>query len=115
MALISLRQLLDHAAEHGYGVPAFNANNLEQLLAIMHAAVETDSPVIIQASAGARQYAGETFLKRLMQGALESYPEIPVVIHQDHGASPAVCVQALRLGFSSVMMDGSLYEDAKTP
>jgi fructose-bisphosphate aldolase class II len=115
MALISLRQLLDHAAEHGYGVPAFNANNLEQLLAIMQAAVETDSPVIIQASAGARQYAGETFLKHLLQGALESYPEIPVVIHQDHGASPAVCVQALRLGFSSVMMDGSLYEDAKTP
>ena len=115
MALISLRQLLDHAAEHGYGVPAFNVNNLEQLLAIMQAAVATNSPVIIQVSAGARQYAGETFLKHLMQGVLESYPEIPIVIHQDHGASPAVCVQALRLGFSSVMMDGSLHEDGKTP
>lgn len=115
MALISLRQLLDHAAEHGYGVPAFNANNLEQLLAIMGAAAETNSPVIIQASAGARQYAGEIFLQRLIQGVLESFPNIPVVMHQDHGASPAVCIQALCLGFSSVMMDGSLKEDAKTP
>lgn len=115
MALISLRQLLDHAAENGYGVPAFNANNLEQLQAIMLAASQTNSPVIIQASAGARQYAGEVFLQKLFQGVLESYPDIPVVLHQDHGASPAVCVQALRLGFSSVMMDGSLHADAKTP
>ena len=115
MALISLRQLLDHAAENGYGVPAFNANNLEQLQAIMLAASQTNSPVIIQASAGARQYAGENFLQRLFQGVIESYPDIPVVMHQDHGASPAVCVQALCLGFSSVMMDGSLHEDAKTP
>lgn len=115
MALISLRQLLDHAAENGYGVPAFNANNLEQLQAIMAAAVEMDSPVIIQASAGARQYAGEVFLEQLLKGVLKSYPDIPVVLHQDHGASPAVCVQALRLGFSSVMMDGSLHADAKTP
>lgn len=115
MALISLRQLLDHAAEHGYAVPAFNANNLEQLMAIMQAATLADSPVIIQASAGARQYAGEVFLKHLLQGVLESYPHIPVVLHQDHGASPAICMQALCLGFSSVMMDGSLYEDAKTP
>ncbi|GAB6049250.1 fructose-bisphosphate aldolase class II [Hydrogenophilus islandicus] len=115
MALISLRQLLDHAAEHGYGVPAFNVNNLEQVQAIMEAAAETRSPVILQASAGARKYAGENFLAHLVTAAVEAYPDIPVCMHQDHGASPAVCVQAIRLGFSSVMMDGSLLEDQKTP
>ncbi|MDH4173618.1 MAG: fructose-bisphosphate aldolase class II [Betaproteobacteria bacterium] len=115
MALVSLRQLLDHAAEHGYGVPAFNVNNLEQIQAIMQAAEETSSPVILQASAGARKYAGEAFLRRLVEGALETYPEIPVVMHQDHGASPAVCQGSIRSGFSSVMMDGSLKEDMKTP
>ena len=115
MALISLRQLLDHAAEHGYGVPAFNVNNLEQVQAIMQAAAETDSPVILQASAGARKYAGEAFLRHLVEAAIESYPDIPIVMHQDHGASPSVCVQSIRSGFSSVMMDGSLKEDGKTP
>ena len=115
MALVSLRQLLDHAAEHAYGVPAFNVNNLEQIQAIMQAAAQTASPVILQASAGARKYAGEAFLRRLVQGALESYPDIPVVMHQDHGASPAVCQSSIRSGFSSVMMDGSLQEDMKTP
>lgn len=115
MALISLRQLLDHAAEYGYGVPAFNVNNLEQVQAIMQAAAATDSPVILQASAGARKYAGSAFLKHLLQAALEEWPQIPVVMHQDHGASPSVCAQAIQLGFSSVMMDGSLLEDMKTP
>lgn len=115
MALISLRQLLDHAAEHGYGVPAFNVNNLEQVQAIMRAADACDSPVIMQASAGARKYAGERFLLKLVEAAVESYPHIPVVLHQDHGASPAVCLRAIETGFSSVMMDGSLLEDAKTP
>jgi fructose-bisphosphate aldolase class II len=115
MALISLRQLLDHAAENGYGVPAFNVNNLEQVQAIMQAADKTDSPVIMQASAGARKYAGEAFLRHLIEAALETYPHIPIVMHQDHGASPSVCVQSIRSGFSSVMMDGSLGEDAKTP
>ena len=115
MALISLRQLLDHAAEHGYGVPAFNVNNLEQVQAIMQAAEKTQSPVILQASAGARKYAGEPFLRKLIEAALEQYPDIPLCMHQDHGASPSVCVQSIRSGFSSVMMDGSLMEDAKTP
>jgi len=115
MALISLRQLLDHAAEHGYGVPAFNVNNLEQTRAIMEAARETDSPVIMQASAGARKYAGAPFLRHLMLAALEEFPDIPVVMHQDHGTSPAVCQRSIQLGFSSVMMDGSLEEDGKTP
>jgi fructose-bisphosphate aldolase class II len=115
MALVSLRQLLDHAAEHGYGVPAFNVNNLEQIQAILQAAEETQSPVILQASAGARKYAGEAFLRHLVEGALEAYPDIPVVMHQDHGASPAVCQSSIRSGFSSVMMDGSLKEDMKTP
>ena len=115
MAMISLRQLLDHAAEHGYGVPAFNVNNLEQIQAIMQAARQTASPVILQASAGARKYAGEPFLRKMVEAAAEMYPEIPIVLHQDHGASPAVCVQAIRSGFTSVMMDGSLREDAKTP
>ena len=115
MAFISLRQLLDHAAEHNYGVPAFNVNNLEQILAIMEAAEETRSPVILQASAGARKYAGEAYLRHMVLAAVESSPSIPVVLHQDHGASAAVCMQSLRSGFTSVMMDGSLKEDAKTP
>ncbi len=115
MALVSLRQLLDHAAENGYGLPAFNVNNLEQIHAIMQAADECDSPVIMQGSAGARKYAGEAFLRHLIAAAVEAYPHIPVVMHQDHGASPAVCINAIRSGFSSVMMDGSLEEDGKTP
>ncbi len=114
MPLVSMRQLLDHAAEHGYGLPAFNVNNLEQVQTIMSAAAETDSPVIMQASAGARKYAGEVFLRHLIEAAVESYPKIPVVMHQDHGQSPAVCESAMKLGFSSVMMDGSLEEDGKT-
>ena len=115
MALVSLRQLLDHAAEHQYGLPAFNVNNMEQIHAIMQAADEVDSPVILQASAGARGYAGEPFLRKLVEAAIEQYPHIPLCMHQDHGASPAVCQTALRSGFSSVMMDGSLEADAKTP
>ncbi|MBF0167873.1 MAG: fructose-bisphosphate aldolase class II [Alphaproteobacteria bacterium] len=114
MALISLRQLLDHAAEHSYGVPAFNINNMEQLLAIMAAAKKTDSPVILQASRGARQYANDIVLKHLILGAIELYPEIPVCMHQDHGNSPATCMSAVMSGFSSVMMDGSLMADGKT-
>jgi fructose-bisphosphate aldolase, class II len=115
MSLISLRQLLDHAAEHDYGVPAFNVNNLEQIQAIMEAAQESQSPVILQASAGARKYAGEPYLRHMVLAAVESHPGIPVVLHQDHGASPAVCTQSIRSGFTSVMMDGSLQQDAKTP
>lgn len=115
MALITLRQLLDHAAEHNYGVPAFNVNNLEQMRAIMEAASQMDSPVIVQASAGARKYAGSNFLKHLILAAIEEFPHIPVCMHQDHGASPAVCQRSIQLGFSSVMMDGSLKEDMKTP
>jgi fructose-bisphosphate aldolase, class II len=115
MALISLRQMLDHAAEHQYGVPAFNVNNLEQMRAIMEAADETDSPVIVQASAGARKYAGAPFLRHLILSAIEEWPHIPVCMHQDHGASPAICQRSIQLGFSSVMMDGSLGEDMKTP
>lgn len=115
MALISLRQLLDHAAEFGYGVPAFNVNNLEQMRAIMEAADQTDSPVIVQASAGARKYAGAPFLRHLILAAVEEFPHIPVVMHQDHGTSPAVCQRSIQLGFSSVMMDGSLMDDGKTP
>ena len=114
MALVSMRQLLDHAAENGYGIPAFNVNNLEQVQAIMEAAAEVNAPVIMQASAGARKYSGEKFLAHLIQAAIESYPAIPIAMHQDHGASPAVCESAIRLGFSSVMMDGSLKEDGKT-
>ena len=110
-----MRQLLDHAAENSYGLPAFNVNNLEQVKAIMEAADECNSPVIMQGSAGARKYAGEPFLRHLILAAVEMYPHIPVVMHQDHGASPAVCINAIRSGFSSVMMDGSLMEDAKTP
>ena len=115
MALISLRQMLDHAAEHNYGVPAFNVNNLEQMRAIMMAADQTDSPVIVQASAGARKYAGAPFLRHLIQAAVEEWPHIPVCMHQDHGTSPAVCQRSIQLGFTSVMMDGSLEEDGKTP
>ncbi|OBS08117.1 class II fructose-bisphosphate aldolase [Acidihalobacter prosperus] len=115
MALISLRQLLDHAAEQGYGMPAFNANNMEQVHAIMDAATAVDSPVIIQASAGARKYAGEPFLRHLIVAAAEQYPDIPIVLHQDHGAEPAVCFRSIQSGFTSVMMDGSLQADMKTP
>lgn len=115
MALISLRQLLDHAAENNYGVPAFNVNNLEQMRAIMMAADTTNSPVIVQASAGARKYAGAPFLRHLILSAIEEWPHIPVVMHQDHGTSPAICQRSIQLGFSSVMMDGSLAEDGKTP
>lgn len=115
MALISLRQLLDHAGEHAYGVPAFNVNNLEQMRAIMLAADQTNSPVIVQASAGARKYAGAPFLRHLILAAVEEWPHIPVVMHQDHGTSPDVCQRSIQLGFTSVMMDGSLGEDGKTP
>ena len=115
MALVSLRQLLDHAGEHSYGLPAFNVNNLEQMRAIMMAADKTDSPVIVQASAGARKYAGAPFLRHLILSAIEEWPHIPVVMHQDHGTSPAVCQRSIQLGFSSVMMDGSLREDGILP
>ncbi|MGB1092538.1 MAG: class II fructose-bisphosphate aldolase, partial [Oceanobacter sp.] len=115
MALISMRQMLDHAAEFGYGVPAFNVNNLEQMRAIMQAADKTDSPVIVQASAGARKYAGAPFLRHLILAAIEEFPHIPVCMHQDHGTSPDVCQRSIQLGFSSVMMDGSLMSDGKTP
>ena len=115
MALVSMRQLLDHAAENGYGVPAFNVNNMEQIHAIMQAADECDSPVILQGSAGARKYAGEAFLRHMVDAAVETWPHIPMVMHQDHGASPEVCQRSIRSGFTSVMMDGSLREDMKTP
>ncbi len=115
MALISMRQLLDYAAEHDFGMPAFNVNNMEQVHAIMQAANETDSPVIMQGSAGARAYAGEPFLRHLIIAAIEQYPHIPVVMHQDHGSEPAVCLRSIQSGFSSVMMDGSLMSDMKTP
>ncbi len=114
MSLVSMRDLLDHAAENGYGIPAFNVNNLEQVQAVMAAADETGSPVILQASAGARKYAGESFIKHLILAAVEAYPHIPLVMHQDHGQSPAICQGAIDLGFSSVMMDGSLEADGKT-
>ncbi|MBK8667579.1 MAG: fructose-bisphosphate aldolase class II [Burkholderiales bacterium] len=115
MPLVSMRELLDHAAAHNYGIPAFNVNNLEQVQAVMAAADEVGAPVILQASAGARKYAGESFIKHLIQAAVEAYPHIPLVMHQDHGTSPAICKGALDLGFGSVMMDGSLREDGKTP
>lgn len=115
MALISMRQMLDHAAENGYGIPAFNVNNLEQVRAIMIAADKTNSPVILQGSAGARKYAGAPFLRHLILAAIEEFPHIPVVMHQDHGTSPSVCQRSIQLGFSSVMMDGSLMDDGKTP
>ena len=114
MALVSMRQLLDHAAENGYGVPAFNVNNIEQVQAIMTAAAEVGAPVIMQASAGARKYAGEAFLRHIIEAAVESWPDVPVCMHQDHGQSPAVCQIAMRMGFTSVMMDGSLMSDGKT-
>ncbi|MBL0919154.1 MAG: fructose-bisphosphate aldolase class II [Hydrogenophaga sp.] len=114
MALVSMRELLDHAAANGYGIPAFNVNNLEQVQAVMMAADEVGAPVILQASAGARKYAGEPFIKHLIQAAIEMYPHIPLVMHQDHGQSPDVCRGAIDLGFSSVMMDGSLEADGKT-
>lgn len=115
MALVPMRLLLDHAAENGYGIPAFNVNNMEQIQAIMQAANETDSPVILQASRGARNYAGENFLRHLILAAVETYPHIPIVMHQDHGNEPATCYSALKNNFTSVMMDGSLEADAKTP
>jgi len=115
MALVPMRLLLDHAAENGYGIPAYNVNNMEQIQAIMQAAIETDSPVILQASRGARKYAGENFLRHLILAAVETYPHIPIAMHQDHGNEPATCYSALRNGFTSVMMDGSLEADAKTP
>lgn len=114
MALITLRQLLDHAAEYSYGVPAFNINNLEQIQAIMQGAKRTNSPVILQASRGARKYAGDIFIKHLVNAAVEMYPEIPICVHQDHGNNYTTCLTAIRNNFTSVMMDGSLEEDAKT-
>ncbi|MFZ4666443.1 MAG: class II fructose-bisphosphate aldolase [Prochlorotrichaceae cyanobacterium] len=115
MALVPMRLMLDHAAENGYGIPAFNVNNMEQIQAIMQAAHETDSPVILQASRGARKYAGENFLRHLILAAVETYPHIPITMHQDHGNEPATCYSAIKNGFTSVMMDGSLEADAKTP
>ena len=115
MALVSLRQLLDYAAEHDFAVPAFNVSNMEQVQAIMQAADACDSPVIMQGSAGANRYAGEVFLRHLIQAAVERYPHIPVVMHRDHAPTPAICAHAIQSGFSSVMMDGSLLEDIKTP
>lgn len=115
MALVSMRQLLDYAAEHQFAIPAFNVSNMEQVHAIMQAADAVDSPVIMQGSAGARDYAGEPFLRHLILAAIEAYPHIPLVMHQDHGANPAICARSIQSGFSSVMMDGSLMEDMKTP
>ncbi len=115
MALVPMRLLLDHAAENGYGIPAYNVNNMEQIISIMQAADEADSPVILQASRGARSYAGEHFLRHLITAAVESYPHIPIAMHQDHGNSPSTCYSAMKNGFTSVMMDGSLEADAKTP
>ena len=115
MALVPMRLLLEHAAENGYGIPAYNVNNMEQIQSIMQAAQEADSPVILQASRGARSYAGENFLRHLIMAAVETYPHLPIAMHQDHGNSPATCYSAIRHGFTSVMMDGSLEADAKTP
>ncbi len=115
MALVTLKQLLDYAADNSFGIPAFNVNNMEQMRAIMEAADESDAPVIVQASAGARSYAGAPFLRHLILAAVEEFPHIPVVMHQDHGTSPAICQRSIQLGFSSVMMDGSLMDDGKTP
>ena len=115
MSRITLRQLLDHAAEHSYGVPAFNINNMEQALAIMEAASSLDAPVIIQASRGARSYANDIMLKHMMDAVTEIYPQIPVCVHLDHGNGPATCMTAIQAGFTSVMMDGSLKDDGKTP
>lgn len=115
MGLVPMRLLLDHAAENGYGIPAYNVNNMEQIISIMQAAEEANSPVILQASRGARSYAGENFLRHLIAAAAETYPHLPIAMHQDHGNSPATCYSAIRNGFTSVMMDGSLQADAKTP
>jgi len=115
MAIVPMRLMLDHAAENGYAIPAYNVNNMEQIQAIMQAAHETDSPVILQASRGARKYAGENFLRHLILAAVETYPHIPIAMHQDHGNSPSTCYSAISHGFTSVMMDGSLESDAKTP
>jgi fructose-bisphosphate aldolase class II len=115
MALISMRQLLDYAAENNFAVPAFNVSNMEQVQAIMQAADKVNSPVILQGSAGSRAYAGEPFLRHLILAAVEQYPHIPVVMHQDHGSAPSVCARSIQSGFSSVMMDGSLTADMKTP
>ncbi len=115
MALITLRQLLDHAAEHGYGIPAFNINNMEQLLAILRAADRVEAPVILQASRGARSYAGDAMLRAMVQAAVEMWPHIPICLHLDHGDRPATCYSAIQCGFTSVMMDGSLEADGKTP
>ena len=115
MALVPLRVILDHAAENEYGVAAFNVNNMEQIQAIMEAAQETDSPVIVQASRGARGYSQDAYLRHLMLAAVELYPHIPVVMHQDHGNNVDTCVSAMENGFTSVMMDGSLEADGKTP
>ena len=115
MALITLRQLLDHAAENGYGVPAFNINNMEQGMAIMKAANACDAPVILQASRGARAYAGDIMLRHVIEALVEMYPDIPICMHQDHGNNEQTCLSAIRHGFTSVMMDGSLLEDMKTP
>ncbi|MEK7426463.1 MAG: class II fructose-bisphosphate aldolase [Actinomycetota bacterium] len=115
MARITLRQLLDHAAETGYGLPAFNVNNMEQVLAIMAAAAAVDAPVILQASRGAREYAGDAMLAKIIEGAEALYPSLPVCVHQDHGNDEATCLSAIRWGFTSVMMDGSLLADATTP
>ena len=115
MALVSLRTLLDHAAEHGYGIPAFNVNNLEQVRAVMEAADKVNSPVIMQGSAGAKKYAGASFLRHLVLAAIEEFPHIPVCMHQDHGTSPDICQRSIQNGYSSVMMDGSLMSDGKTP
>ena len=115
MALVSLRQLLDYAAEYSFAIPAFNVSNMEQVQAIMQAADACDSPVIMQGSAGANRYAGEVFLRHLILAAVEQYPHIPVVMHRDHAPTPDICAQAIQSGFSSVMMDGSLLDDMKTP
>ncbi|HEY9836934.1 MAG TPA: class II fructose-bisphosphate aldolase, partial [Vampirovibrionales bacterium] len=115
MALVPMRLMLDHAAENEYGIPAYNVNNMEQIQAIMQAADETNSPVILQASRGARKYAGENFLRHLILAAVETYPHIPIAMHQDHGNAPSTCYSAMKQGFTSVMMDGSLEADAKTP
>ncbi len=115
MPLVPMRALLDHAAEHDYGIAAFNVNNMEQIQAIMAAAVETNSPVIIQASRGARKYSNDNYLRHLMLAAAELHPNIPIAMHQDHGNSPATCISAIDQNFTSVMMDGSLMEDGKTP
>jgi len=113
--LVSLRQILDHAAEHGYGTPAFNVTNLETIQAVLRAADKTNSPVILQASKNARNYIDDTFLKHLINASVERHSHLPICVHQDHGSSPSVCRQAMELGFSSVMMDGSLLADGKTP